>query len=155
MKNALNFLIKQKLMAIACADGQGPWIANVYYGAGDDGRMYFISSKKNRHSRMILKDPHIAFSIAWFDPANHKNRKAIQGLGTCRPAKNLAEITAGIKLMYNKFPDLRAILTVKWIKTNAWGSKVWVLMPTYLKYWDDELYGEDESKEFFMSHGEK
>lgn len=137
-------------MAIACVDEHGPWIANVYYGAGDDGRTYFISQEKNRHSAAILNDPNVAFTVAWFDPKNHTNRKAVQGLGMCRLAKNLAEIAVGIKLLYNKFPDLRAILTVKWIKTNAWGSKVWVLTPTYLKYWDDELYGEDESKEFFI-----
>lgn len=151
MQAALDFLKNQKLVAIACTDENGPWIANVYYGADNNGKIYFISPQKNRHSEAILRNPHVAFTVAWFDPANHKNRKAVQGLGTCRQAKNSNEIVAGIKLLYDKFPDLRETLTVKWIMANIWGSRVWVIEPSYMKYWDDELYGEDESQEFFLS----
>ncbi len=135
-------------MVIACHDEDDVWVANVYFGADDKQNIYFVSPENNRHSKMILKNPNIAFSIAWFDPGNHKSRKAIQGLGVCRPTKNPTEIATGIKLLYNKFPDLRDIHTVKWIMTNVWGAKVWVLKPSYMKYWDDEVYGENESEEF-------
>lgn len=151
MQSVFNFLKNQQLMAIACTDEGGPWIANVYYGIDARGIIYFISPQKNRHSEAILRDPYIAFTVCWFDPSNHKNRKAVQGLGVCRLAKNPTEIAVGVKLLYDKFPDLREILTVKWIMTNIWGSRVWVIEPSYMKYWDDELYGEDESREFNIS----
>ena len=151
MEKLLQFIQSQKLMALACHNGKDLWIANLYIGVDEKGTIYFISPEDTKHGQMILKNPNIAFSIAWFDPKNHKNRKAVQGLGACRPAKNPAEIAAGIKLLYKNFPDLRDILTVKWIMTNAWGSKIWVLKPNYMKYWDDEIYGNNESKEFHFN----
>lgn len=150
MKKALKFIKSQKLMTIASQDGKGVWVANVYISIDEKATIYFISPEDTKHSQMILKNPNVSFSVAWFDPKNQKNRKAVQGLGVCRPAKNPAEIATGIKLLYKNFPDLRDILTVKWIMTNAWGSKVWVLKPTYMKYWDDEIYGDEESEEFTL-----
>lgn len=148
MEKALKFLKSQKLLTIASHDEKDIWIANVYFVADKQGTIYFISPKNTKHSLMILKNPNIAFSIAWFDQNNHQNRKSIQGLGACHQAKSPTEIATGIKLLYKNFSDLRDILTVKWIMTNAWGTKVWVLKPSYMKYWDDEIYGNDESEEF-------
>ncbi len=135
-------------MTIATQGKKDVWVANVYFGVDEKSTIYFISPKDTKHSKMILKNSNVAFSIAWFDPKNHKNRKSIQGLGVCKPTTNPKEIATGIKLLYKKFPDLRDILTVKWILTNAWGSKIWTLKPTYMKYWDDKIYGEDEFEEF-------
>lgn len=148
MKQLLKFVKNQELMVIASHNEKDIWVANVYFGIDEKGTIYFISTEKARHSQMILKNPKVAFSTAWFDSNNHENRKAIQGLGSCRPAKNGDEIAVGIKTLYKKFPDLRKMLTVKWIMTNAWNSKIWVLKPSYMKYWNDEVYGKEESKEF-------
>src|SRR3989338_3050006 len=87
MENALQFIKNQRLVVIASRDEKSVWVANIYYGVDDKANIYFVSSENNRHSKMILKNPEIAFSIAWFSPENHKNRKAIQGLGLCRPAE--------------------------------------------------------------------
>lgn len=107
-----------------------------------------MSPKDTRHSQHILKDPHVAFSTTWVDSLNCKNRKAIQGLGVCHPAKNHTDVAKGIKLLYEKFPDLRDTLTIRWVMENVWGSKIWVLTPTYIKHWNDERYGDEESGEF-------
>lgn len=123
----------------------------MYFAIDDDMTMYFVSPTDARHSQMIIKNAKVAFSTAWFDAANHKNRKSVQGSGECYQAKNIAEITTGIQLLYKKFPDLAETLTLKWMMTNTWGTKVWVLKPTYIKYWDDEMYGSDESREFTLS----
>lgn len=135
-------------MVIASQSKKEVWIANVYIGTDEKANIYFVSPMGNKHSRMILKNPNVAFSIAWFDPMNHKNRKAIQGLGTCRLAKNEDEIITGVKLHNQNFPEFKERITVEWIHSNKWNSKVWVLKPTYVKYWDDELYKGRESKEF-------
>lgn len=150
MEKPLKFIKNQKLMVIASRDEKDIWVANVYFSADEKGNIYFVSSKDAKHSQMILKNPNVAFSIAWFDSTNNKNRKGVQGAGVCRIAKNLSEMTTGIKLLYKNFPDLRDILTVDWILNNAWRSKVWVLKPSYMKYWDDEIYGDDESEEFIL-----
>ncbi len=148
MERVLTFLKSQKLMAIACHDSEVIWIANVYFGVDEKGLIYFVSPANNKHSGMILKNPNIAFSVAWFDPTNHANRKAVQGLGICRPAQNEDEIKIGVSLHNLNFPEFKKRITIDWIHTNEWGSKIWVLRPTYIKYWDDELYGDKETEEF-------
>lgn len=150
MKEVLKFLKSQKLMVIATHDKKDVWVANVYFSADAKGNLYFISPEDTKHSHMILKNPNVAFSIAWFDPKNHKNRKAVQGLGVCCPAKTEKEIETGVKLHNQNFPEFKERITMEWIHTNEWGSKVWILKPSYIKYWDDELYGDDETKEFYL-----
>ncbi len=135
-------------MVVASHDEKDVWVANVYFGVDDEATIYFISPADSRHSKMILKNPNIAFSIAWFDPNNHQNRKAVQGLGGCRPAYSEEEIKIGVKLHNQNFPEFKQLITPAWVHNNEWGSKVWVLKPSYMKYWDDEIYGDDESEEF-------
>lgn len=147
---SLKFIQSQKLMAIASHNTKEVWVANVYFSVDENGNIYFISSNDAKHSQMILKNSNVAFSIAWFDSTNSKNRKGIQGIGACKVAESLGEITVGVKLLYENFPDLRDILTVDWILSNAWSSRLWVLKPSYLKYWDDEVYGDDESEEIYL-----
>jgi len=151
MKNLLNFLKSQKLLVIGCKSEGDLWVANVYYGADDRGCLYFISSVTTRHSRLILNNPKVAFSIAWFDPGSYKNRKAVQGSGFCRPAESEKEIEVGVGLHNKNFPEFSERITVEWIGDNERGSTVWVLKPQYIKHWDDELYGEDGTKEFSFS----
>lgn len=148
MKNLIAFLQKQKLLTLALGGADDIWAANVYFATDDEGTMYFISTQNNKHSKMIITQPRIAFATAWFDPQNHKNRKGVQGVGECRVAHGAKETATGIALLYKAFPDLRDILTVKWIMENAWGTRVWVVKPSLMKYWDDELYGDDEAREF-------
>lgn len=144
----LKFIKSQKLMVIASGEENDVWVANVYFGVDEKATIYFISPENTRHSKMILKKPNVAFSIAWFDPSNHKNRKAVQGLGVCRPAKDEEEIMTGVKLHNQNFPEFKEIVTKDWIHNNKSGSKVWILKPSYMKYWDDKIYGSKESEEF-------
>jgi len=121
----LSFLKSQKLMALACADGDDLWIANVYVGVDDEGRIYFVSPEDTTHSQMILKNSRVAFSFAWFDPSNHANRKAIQGKGTCRIASE-AETKTGVGLHNQNFPEFKGHITVEWIRANEFTSRVCV-----------------------------
>ncbi len=142
------FIQNQKALSLACSTANDVWIANVYVGVNQDRNIFFISPKDNKHSRMILENPKVAFSAVWFEEGNHKNRKGIQGLGLCRLAETEDEISMGVRLHNQNFPDFKDSITVEWIHDNKWGSSVWVLKPTFIKYWDDELYGEDGSEEF-------
>lgn len=145
------FLRSQQVLSIATADASGPWIANVYFVCDENGAVYFISPDSAKHSTMILLDPNVAFSAVWFDPTNHSNRKSIQGLGECMVVSDVNEIAAAVGMHNKEFPEFSSRITPEWIKTNEYGSKVWKIKPHFIKYWDDELYGEEESKEFVVS----
>ncbi len=135
-------------MALACRADEELWVANLYVGVDEKGTTYFVSPESAKHSKMILKNPEVASSFAWFEPSNHLDRKGVQGVGVCRPAKNEVEIATGVRLHNANFPELIKRITIDWIHFNEWGSKVWVLTPSYIKYWDDELYGDEEAEEF-------
>jgi uncharacterized protein YhbP (UPF0306 family) len=151
MEQLLNWLKTQRLIVIASQDGGELWITNVYFGVDDEFKLYFISPESTKHSQQILNNPNIAFSVTWYDPANHKNRKAVQGQGVCRIATNDAEIAMGVQLHNQNFPEFTSRITVDWVNTNEYKSHVWVIEPSYIKHWNDEVYGDDESEEFNMS----
>ncbi len=148
MEDLLNFLKSQKLLVIASHNSTEIWVANVYYGIDDNFKIYFISPEDTKHSALIIKDSKIAFSVAWFNPNNHKDRKGIQGLGICRQANNEEEIIKGVQLHNQNFPEFKEGITVEWVHNNEWRSRVWVIEPTYVKYWNDGVYKDDESEEF-------
>lgn len=151
MEKLLAFMRSKKLMVIASHDAKDVWVTNLYIGVDAKGLIYFISPEDTKHSLMIRKNPHVAFSIAWFDETNPKNRKAVQGLGDCRSAESEEEVAMGVKLHNQNFPEFKEHITIEWIRNNEWASHVWVLKPTYVKYWDDEIYGDDGSEEFFLN----
>ena len=150
MKKELGeFLKKQKLMTIASCEG-GIWIASVYYGVDDDLRIYFISPMDAKHSKQILQSSEIAFAVAWYDTKNPGNRKAVQGLGTCTMAESEKDIRKGMQLHNRNFPQFADRLTPEYLLANDQGTRVWIVAPKYVKFWNDELYGDEETEEFYL-----
>ncbi len=147
MDHLLKFLESQRLLVLASADTE-PWISNIFYGIDKDFKLYFISNVEAKHSEQILKNPQVAFSVAWYNPKNHKDRKAVQAKGICRIAKNDQEIERGVNLHNKNFPEFLEKINVEWARQENNSSKVWVIEPTYIKFWNDELYGKDGIEEF-------
>ncbi len=151
MDSVIKFLQSQKLLAIATADSAGAWIANVYFVSDDSATLYFISPESTRHSQMIIENSTVAISVAWFDPKNHVDRKAVQATGSCTQVVDSDEIRKAIQLHNSEFPEFAKRITPEWIATNEFGSRVWKIVPDFIKYWDDELFGDDESVEINVS----
>ena len=141
-KKLFEFLKSQRLMAIASCEG-GIWIANIYYGIDDDSRIYFISPTDTKHSQQIMKSSDVAFSVAWYDKESPGNRKAVQGLGVCTVAEKEEDIRRGVYLHNENFPEFTQTLTPEYLLSNENDTKVWILEPRYIKFWNDELYGEE------------
>jgi len=88
-KNLIDFLKKQKLVAIATIDHENkPWIANVYYSVDEDLNLFFVSPQDTNHSKHIQKNSEVAFTISWYNKDNLSDRKAVQGRGVCRLLEN-------------------------------------------------------------------
>jgi uncharacterized protein YhbP (UPF0306 family) len=140
------FLKSQRLLVIASQDGE-PWVCNVFYGLSKNGNLYFASPKDALHSQQIIKNPQVAFSAAWYNKDDHMDRKAVQGKGVCFIAESDEDITEGIALHNLYFPEFADRITFDWIKEDE-NRAVWVLTPSYVKFWNDELYGTNGTEEF-------
>jgi len=146
-ENLLEFLKSQRLIVLA-SGSETPWVSNIFYGIDNNFKIYFISGEETKHGQQILENSRIAFSIAWFNVKNHEDRKAVQGTGICRIADGDEEINKGVELHNLHFPEFAEQITVDWIKNDKNKFHVWVVEPDYMKYWNDELYGDEETEEF-------
>jgi len=141
----LNFLKSQRLLIIASQD-KDIWVSNVFYGIDDNFKIYFISDNKRKHSKQMLANPKVAFSTVWFNENNHEDRKGIQGQGICRPAADEEEIKKGVEMHNEFFPEFKENVSLETIKLGK--RDLWIIEPKYIKYWDDELYGDKHFDEF-------
>jgi uncharacterized protein YhbP (UPF0306 family) len=148
MKELLKFLESQKSISIFCYDEKEIWIANVFFGSDESANFYFISPQNTKHSEIILKNPNVAFAHTWFDSNNHKNRKGIQATGICQIATSIEGIAKGVEIYNKNFPEFKEKININWITDDDNESKVWIIKPKIIKYWDDIAFGEGNSQEF-------
>lgn len=143
----LHFLKSQRFLVVG-TQGEKPWIVNVFYGADDDCRLYFVSGEEENHSKHILQNPEVTFSTVWFNENDHTDRKGVQGIGTCNIADTDADIETGVRLHNEHFPEFKERITHDYIRSDENKSRVWVITPKYIKFWNDGLYGDEEWEEF-------
>lgn len=77
MDNLKKFLNSQEIISIATNNENEIWSASAYYVVDEKLNIYFISQKGSKHCQMLLKNPNLAFSVAWCDPKSHSNRKGV------------------------------------------------------------------------------
>ena len=100
------------------------------------------------YGQLLLEHGELAFATAWHDEDNHKNRKGIQGVGKAVATTDEYEIALGVQLHNQNYPEFADRISEAYINDTANHTQVWVITPTYIKFWNDELYGEDEAEEF-------
>lgn len=147
-KQLFEFLQSQKVLIIASSNDEDVWISNVYYGIDENFNFYFSSGKNSYHSKQILNNSKVSFSVVWYDESDFKNRKAVQGKGTCTLATELDTITNGVKIHNENFPEFKERVTIENISNVDFPSKIWKIEIKYIKFWNDELFGENGTKEF-------
>jgi len=151
-KQLLDFLKQQKLVAIATVDEAGlPWIANVYYSVNDKGQLFFVTAPETRHGQHLLKNSKVAFTISWYNISNLGDRKAVQGTGTCARLNNPVEITKFLLNHYIYFPSWKEVINEQTMREKIIDSRPYIITPDYMKFWNDELFGEEGTKEFTFS----
>jgi uncharacterized protein YhbP (UPF0306 family) len=147
MKELTEFLQQQTIMQIAPKSSE-PWIANVLMVCEEPKQLFFVGSTERRYGQLLLQDGTVAFATAWHDAKNHINRKGVQGLGIARIASSDEEVKLALALHNRDYPEFQAVYNPEWINENPHNVRVWVIEPTYIKFWNDELYGRDGTETF-------
>lgn len=150
MEALTKFLKQQRILQIAPKAGE-PWIANVFMSCETPEKIYFIGSPKTLYGKQLTEDPKLAFATAWCSATSNLDRKGIQGVGEAILTKDESDIEIGVRLHNQNYSEFAERITVDWVKTNERGSGVWVITPSFIKFWNDELYGQDGSEEFKFS----
>lgn len=149
-KELFQFLEEQKLVTLASVDEEGkPWISSVYYATDKDLNFYFVSKKTTKHSTHFAKKNDIAFSVSWFNPKDDEDRIAIQATGKVEELKSLKFIAIGAKLIFEKFDDWT--IEPKSMIENLSGARMYRIVPTYIKFWNDKLLGKPATEEYTLN----
>lgn len=150
-KNLIEFIESQYLLTISTINlDYLPWSCNVYFSSDENLNLFFLSTPNANHSQHIFQEPNIAFTTAWFDKKNLANRKSVQGKGVCSIIDDDNEIKDILKIYNKKFPAFKKAINLENIKTNKIESRPYKITPTYLKFWNDELYGPEGSIEYIL-----
>jgi len=145
----LKFLQDQRLITLASVDEQNkPWVSNAYYSVDKNMNFFFVSPLDTAHSRNLKANSDIAFSIAWFDENDLSNRVAIQGTGICELVTKPSEVVSLLKNHYKYFPSWKDSVNYENIAKKLIESRPYVIRSKYIKFWNDELYGEEGVEEF-------
>lgn len=147
MDELTKFLQSQTVVQISPKAGD-PWIANVLMSCQRPEQLFFVGSTERLYGQQLLDDSALAFATAWHEAGNHRNRKGVQGVGHARVVTADEEIAQGVNLHNRDYPEFAERITPEWIVQNEHGSRVWVIEPTFIKFWNDELYGPDGSTTF-------
>jgi uncharacterized protein YhbP (UPF0306 family) len=145
----LSFLQEQRLLTLATVSTDGfPWVSNVYYSITDKGEIFYISPTTTNHSKHVVANKEVAFSVAWYEKDNMENRKSVQGRGICSQVTNFAKISRLISNHLSFYPDWKDFLTTDAILRHLIESRPYMIKPTYMKFFNDELFGEEGTREF-------
>src|SRR6056297_2261567 len=151
MEELTAFLKAQSIMQIA-PQSETPWIANLLMVAESPRALYFVGSERTHYGQQLRATGTVAFATAWHASDNHTDRKGVQGVGVAHTATDYDEIAYVVSLHNAAYPEFREQITPDWVSTNTIGIHLWRIEPTFIKFWNDALYGRDGCTTFTFEH---
>lgn len=97
-KQITAYLAKANMMQLATANGDKPWICNVWFAADKDLNIYWISSSNRRHSIELSDNPHVAAAICTVREPSEGDNGAIQLEGLAHEVSDSNEINHAMDL---------------------------------------------------------
>ncbi|MBP9667420.1 pyridoxamine 5'-phosphate oxidase family protein [Candidatus Saccharibacteria bacterium] len=93
-----DYLNEVKMMHLATASNDTPWVCNVWFAADKDLTIYWISSTRRRHSKELVKNSSVAASFCLPSQPNESDKGALQMEGTATEVTNPIELAKALKL---------------------------------------------------------
>ncbi len=147
-KNILfDFLKNHKLMTIATHD-EKLWIATVFYVADESLNLYFLTSPKTEHGQHIAKNGMIACNIVDSHQQVTNQKVGLQIEGTAEKVSVLESIKKVLQMWHATNPGKEEKLSFDKIKNKVIKMRVYKVTPNRLKFFNEKLYSEEESKVF-------
>jgi uncharacterized protein YhbP (UPF0306 family) len=139
-------LHEAKLIQVATAKNNIPWVATVWYVSDTRLNLYFISRKSRRHSLEIRENPNVAGTIA--KPHFIGSGEKVTGLqfeGKCREAKG--GLMAKARHLYLKKYTTAEKIPLKKLKDPDFTAAFYVIKPRSFVLFDEVNFPDDSRQE--------
>ena len=141
------YLKSQKIMSLATFGGKLT-ICTVYYAIDDDWNFYFISGGKTDHSKNILKNSVVACNVVDSSQPVTSKKIGAQIEGVAVRLNTFESIKAGLKYWNQMNTGVEDVINIENIEKKIISSRVWKIKPTKIKFFNERLYKDEESKVF-------
>lgn len=142
-----DYLKSQHLMCLATC-GENVSACTVYYAVDDNFNLYFVSPHDTEHSKNIEADARVACSIADSRQNNADNKIGVQIKGRAEMLRGIEFIKAALKMWNKANPGVEDVINFSNIKNKVIKTRAYKITPSTIKFFNDELYGDDETEEF-------
>ena len=141
-----DYLKEAKLMQVATARKNKPWVATVWYVHDEDMNLYFISRRKRRHSLEIKANPNVAGAIV--KPHYKGSGEKVIGLQFEGLAKEATgeQLETARKLYMEKYENAENIPIEK-LKDPKFMVTFYVLKPKIIALFDEINFPKDPRQE--------
>ena len=141
------YLKSQNLMALATYS-RSIWICTVYYVIDNDFNLYFVTSRKTKHGKMIEKNPRVACSIFDSHQKNKDYKVGAQVRGRVTIPRNAEKVKWALKIWNLHNPGLAHIINFKNMKEKVISAKIYKITPDRIQFFNQKLYGDDDYEIF-------
>lgn len=143
-KDIFQFLRSNGIMTLAAASKNEPWVCTLYYGIDEKMNLYIVTDPNSKHGKMISANPKVAFNIFDSHQKITKPKKGVQGLGKVKKVEGTRAVTKALMFWHKANSGIGEKITVKDILKKVTDTNVFKITPTYLKFFNKQLYGPQE-----------
>lgn len=140
-----DYLIQAKLMQLATAKDNQPWVCSVWFAADENLNIYWFSSTTRRHSGEILKNMKVAAAIVLphfpTDPP-----RGLQLQGFAEVLKDKANIDKAISVYRDRIFPIETINELMQNKDKP--HKFYRIKPTQFVLFDAVNFGDNWRQEY-------
>jgi hypothetical protein len=90
----------------------------------------------------------VAIAIYDSHTKNSESKTGVQLQGTAQQVKGWDKTAKMLKIWHKSAPGMEDVVNVKNMKEKVISSRVYKITPTYIKFFNEKLYGDDEYTEF-------
>src|SRR4030067_867488 len=139
-----DFLKNHGIMTLAVANKGKPWVCTLYYGFDDSMNMYVVTDPNSRHGIIFNQNSQVSFNVFDSDQKITEPKTGVQGEGIISQVKGLKANFKALKLWHSANPGIETKITIKDILKKITDTKIYRITPTYLKFFNKQLYGDRE-----------
>ncbi|HVX92658.1 MAG TPA: pyridoxamine 5'-phosphate oxidase family protein [Candidatus Dojkabacteria bacterium] len=130
-------------------DMQQPWINTFFFNFDDDLNFYLLTSPQTRHGENIKKNNRVAINIFDSHQKPSDKKKGVFVQGTCEQVVNPIDLVKGLVIYGERFGKIEGIKDVKDFAKLGWESRLYKVVPNYIKLFTEET-GEEKYIDIFL-----